>query len=193
MILLIDQDGPLADFDTHFYALCAERGWALHDGAATAETPCTEHRFLSDCPSTGGGKAARLAVESPGWFRSLPVVDGCVDGLNELLAHPDVDDVFICTKPLEASPTCRDEKAAWVRAHLGKAWERRLILTPDKSVVHGAILLDDAPKAAWYGSAGRATWKPVLYPTSWNHAESAWGNLPTWTWGEPVEDLLWLA
>ena len=29
MILLLDQDGPLADFDAHFHARCTAEGWTL--------------------------------------------------------------------------------------------------------------------------------------------------------------------
>lgn len=43
--------------------------------------------------------------------------------------------------------------AQWLVEHIGDGWDRRLILTPDKSLVVGDILLDDAPKHEWYGAA----------------------------------------
>ena len=34
----------------------------------------------------------------------------------------------------------------WVEEHLGRDWTLRLILTRDKTVVNGHILIDDKPK-----------------------------------------------
>ncbi len=109
---------------------------------------------------------------------------GAVDGFLELA---EVAPVWIVTKPLEANLTCRDDKALWIRQHLGKEWERRLIITPDKSMVHGSVLLDDAPKPEWFG---RATWVPVIYPWSFNGLGSEWADLPRWQWGDWPQRLL---
>lgn len=182
-ILLLDQDGPLAHFDAHFHAMVAENGWPMD---ATLETQTA--RFATDhIPDLVHRKRARRVVNTSGWFRALPVTEGAQEGIQILDKH---FEVWIVTKPLEANPSCRDEKAAWVVEHLGRKWERRLILTPDKSMVNGHLLLDDAPKSEWYE---RATWRPVIFSTVWNGRGSAWEGLPRWTWGDDVEILLSLA
>lgn len=179
-IVLVDMDGPLADFDRQFYDLCATNGWPLH---STFETQC--HRFATDCMlDQDHARAARIEVNSTRWFLDLPVVEGAVDGLNELAERADV---WICTKPLEANVTCRDDKAAWLARHFGDRWLQRLILAPNKSMVRGNVLLDDAPKLDWLGAAA---WRAVIYPTVWNGGGSAWGGLPRWSWGDSVEELL---
>lgn len=179
-IVLVDMDGPLADFDRAFHDLCTARGWPLH---STFETQC--HRFATDCMDDNSHAAeARRIVDSCHWFLDLEVVDGAVDGLAEL---DRVAEVWICTKPLEANPYCRDDKAAWVERYLGEHWLRRLILSPDKSMVRGSILLDDAPKPPWFE---RAEWAPVIFPTPWNGHGSDWDGLPRWSWGDPVDALL---
>lgn len=179
-VVLVDMDGPLADFDRRFYDLCSERGWPMH---STFETQC--HRFATDCMTEKAhAKAARAEVDSSRWFLDLPVVDGAVDGLHKLA---EVADVWICTKPLEANATCRDDKAAWLGRHFGERWLPRLILAPDKSMVRGHVLLDDAPKPAWFPLAA---WRPVIFPTAWNGSGSEWEGLPRWSWVEDPEALL---
>lgn len=179
--LLVDQDGPLADFDAQFFSLCRDNGWAMD---ASLETQ--KHRFATDhILNDQERRAARTYVnQDPRWFHDLPVVEGAVDGLNELDKH---FEVWLCTKPLEANKACRDGKADWVRRHLGEKWERRLIITPDKSLVHGVALLDDAPKPEWFA---RAPWRPIIFPTPWNRQGSKWAELPAWRWGDPVTDLI---
>ena len=194
VVILVDCDGPLAAFDDKFYELCAASGYELHGGDVHRDAKCTEHRFLTDCIAERVHRdAARDHVNGTRWFRDLPVVEGAVEGLSALLGHPDVDDVFICTKPLEADPHCWSDKAAWVRHHFGEDWLRRLVITPDKSAVRGHVLLDDAPKPEWFP---RAEWTPVIYPTSWN---APFGPFSTktrvdyndrWDWGDSIELLV---
>src|SRR5690606_26027440 len=105
----------------------------------------------------------------------LPVTPGAQEGVDALMAVG--VDVWVCTKPLEVNPTCRDEKGAWLREHFPML-EKRLIIAPDKSLVMGDILLDDAPSLEW---ARRATWMPVVFDAPFNRAGSIWERLPRWT------------
>lgn len=181
--MLVDMDGPLADFDRLFFARCAENGWEMD---CTLETQTA--RFATDhIPDRKLRRMARAMIDEAGWFADLPVTPGSVEGLHGLAEHAEV---WVCTKPLEANPTCRDDKGRWLARHFGKAWERRLVITPDKSLVAGAVLLDDAPFPEWFD---RATWEPVIYPTSWNGAGSKWDGLPRWGWVDDPAALLELA
>lgn len=176
--LLLDMDGPLAGFDSAGYDMCARLGLDVM-------VPRLERtaRYFTDNLSREHHDIARAEIESPGWFRSLPVVDGAKEGVAELIALG--IDVWVCTKPLEKNPTCRDEKGAWLREHFPML-ERRLIIAPDKSLIRGAILLDDAPKIEWLD---RASWSPVIFAEPFNGPGSEWHGLPRWTWGDPIRDL----
>lgn len=192
LTFLIDMDGPLADFDRQFFDRCTEAGYEMH---STLETQCC--RFATNCiTDPEHRRAARAMVDTEPWFRDLPVVPGALAGINELLAHPDVADVFICTKPLSVNKTCHSDKAAWVERHLGAEWLERLIITPDKSMVRCDILLDDAPKSHWFD---RAEWTPVIYPMPWNAQDTDYSrshrldDAPRWDWTMPVNDLVWIA
>lgn len=179
--VLVDMDGPLADFDALFFARCELNGWLLD---CTLERQ--RHRFATDhVLDADHRRRARQMVDATHFFRDLPPVDGAISGINELTDHADV---WIVTKPLEANTACASDKVGWVRQYLGADWLPRLIIAPDKSMVRGDILLDDAPHLHWLDTA---TWVAVVYPMTWNqHAESKWVHLPTWTWGRPVGELL---
>lgn len=178
--ILVDMDGPLADFDKAFFSLCNSKGWTLDC------TPFTQtHRFATDhIPHSIARSLARRFVETSGWFERLPMTGGAKGYMDQLAERAEV---WIVSKPLEANPTCRDEKGAWLRRNFGPEWERRLILAADKSMVRGDVLLDDAPHPDLYE---RATWKPVIFKTPWNGEGSKWAGLPHWTWGNPFDLLL---
>jgi len=181
-VVLVDMDGPLADFDLHFWLRCQEAGYGFDVGHVNDQ----RHRYFTDHLTDPAEKrAARAMVDAPGWFESLPVVAGAVDGVHAMIAAG--WEVWVCTKPLEANPTCRDAKAAWLAEHFGKGFDRRLIITPDKSLVRGDVLLDDAPKPEWFA---RASWRPVIFDAPFNRDGSEWGHLDRWTWGQPLAQLI---
>lgn len=183
MVVLLDMDGPLADFDGHFWERCLAEGWAFDIDLPSQQA----HRFFTEhMPDRAQRKAARRLVDSPGWFEDLPVVDGAAEGIIDLMAAG--FDLWVCTKPLEANPTCRDAKGAWLRRHLPDL-EHRLIIAPDKSLVMGDYLIDDAPHPAWY-DGGRATWAPIIFTAPFNGVGSDWADLPHWTWAEGTDELV---
>lgn len=184
-LILMDMDGPLVAFERKVYEVCQAEGIQLHGGEVTMENPCTIHRFMAECAEDKQQRALmRSLVEAEGWFSSLEPTEGAVEGMAEL---SEVADVWICTKPLEANLSCRDEKAAWVRDHLGPEWERKLIITPNKGMVNGHVLVDDAIKLSWMAYA---TWKPVVFDTPWNCEGSDWEPFDHWVWEDGVEELL---
>lgn len=178
MIFLVDMDGPLAGFNEHFFLRCGERGYEL-DCTLADQT----HKFAtSHIKDVTVRAAARSMVYEDGWFAQLPVVPGAVQGMNALA---EIGDVWICTKPLEANRTCRDDKARWIVEYLGVEWERKIIIAPDKSMVVGNILLDDGPHLEWYE---RATWHPVIFDAPFNRT-GQWADDDRWKWGDSVSDL----
>lgn len=183
-IILVDMDGPLAAFDRQFLRRVRENGWAMDIENEWEQ----RHRFATDhIISAKERKLARAMVGSAGWFADLPVVDGALDGL---LLLEEQADVWIVTKPLEVNPTCRDDKAAWMAKHFGERWLDKLIISPNKSMVRGHILLDDAPHIDWME---HASWHSVIFPMPWNDDGSKWAGLPRWSWEDDTEELMVLA
>lgn len=177
-------DGPLANFDLGFWNMCQEQGIQLDiEGLNDPK----RRRFMTDnIPDKSQRAVARSFVDhGPNrWFRDLPVVPGCQEGVARL-EEAGVD-IWICTKPLEANWRCRDDKAKWIRRYFPHL-EDKLLIMPDKSLAIGDILLDDAPKLKWFDAA---VWKPVIFPCPFNGYGSEWEGLPSWGWFDPIEDLL---
>lgn len=178
--LLLDMDGPMADFDKHHWDLCVSAGLEFDIDSVEQQT----HRYLSD--HIVGRKARREAYKiccAAGFFRELPVVEGLLGGL-EQIERIGVD-VWICAKPMADNPHCRDEKAAWVREHVPHLLDK-LIIAPDKSKIRGDALLDDAINVQW---PDRAVWRPIIFDAPYNRDGSEWERWNRWRWGDPIEDL----
>lgn len=173
--LLLDMDGPLADFDRHFWDRCIARGYTFDVGHHHHQ----RHRYFTEhLPIRGERKAARAMVDAPGWFADLPVTPGAIEGVAALLAAG--LDVWVCTKPLEVNPTCLNDKQAWL-AHHFPALHGRLITAPDKSMIRGDVLIDDAPKPEW---TARASWRPVIFDAPYNREGTPWEHLPRFRWAD---------
>lgn len=179
-VLLLDMDGPLADFDAQCWEACHERELLIDIGRPEDQS----FRYFTDHVISKQHRAElRRLIEQPGWFRNLPPVAGAIEGTQDLIRMG--FDIWVCTKPLETNPRCRDDKAAWLREYLPEL-EHKLIITPDKSMVRGAILLDDAPKLGWIQ---RSEWRPVIFPAHFNGRGSIWQRYPRWGWGMDPEIL----
>lgn len=183
MRILIDQDGVLADFDLRFWELCQEEGVKMD--IKSMDDPLRK-RFITDNILTKEDRSKMVQYVNYGkhrYFRDLPLMPGALEGVAALEAAG--HDIWICTKPLEANWRCRDDKAEWIRRHFPHL-EDKLILAPDKGLIKGDILLDDAPKLKWLAYA---EWEPVVFRHPFNGPGSQWDGLRTYTWGEPIEML----
>ncbi len=105
----------------------------------------------------------REVYTSPGFIRSLPAVPGSANAINELSERG--FDVFICTSPLSHYENCVLEKYEWVDEHLGRDWIKKLILTKDKTLIKGEILIDDRPEVE---GAATPEWEHVLFDRPYN-------------------------
>jgi len=138
MLILLDQDNVLADFESGF-----RRHWRNSFGE-DAPIEGKEHLFYirDRLPEHLQAYAAEL-YGTVGFFESLPPVSGAVEAAHALLAAG--HDMRICTAPVNQYRYCAGEKIAWVEQHLGTEWTRRVIIAKDKTWVRGDILIDDKP------------------------------------------------
>ena len=75
-----------------------------------------------------------------GFFRDLEPINSALFMFKRL---SDNFDVWILTAPSVQNPMCYTEKREWVGKHLGFEAAKRLILSPDKSLLIGDYLIDD--------------------------------------------------
>jgi 5'(3')-deoxyribonucleotidase len=102
------------------------------------------------------------------FFRKLAPLSGAVEGIKELARRG--HDVWILTKPSVLNPLCYTEKRLWVEDHLGLSWCERLIISPDKSLLMGDILIDDQLWVCFKGSQ-------ILFGGT-----SSSGDMIDWAW-----------
>uniref|UniRef100_A0A670Y3X8 5',3'-nucleotidase, mitochondrial n=1 Tax=Pseudonaja textilis TaxID=8673 RepID=A0A670Y3X8_PSETE len=80
--------------------------------------------------------------ESKNFFMELNPLPGAVEALKEM-AELEATEVFICTSPIKKYRYCPYEKFAWIEKHFGHEFLEHVILTRDKTIVSGHVLIDD--------------------------------------------------
>lgn len=147
-IILVDMDGVLSNFE----AACL-RDWKLSYPSAPYVGLQDRRSFdirddyslltkrISGDESTGRTLMDKI-MRLPGFYGTFGIIEGASQALEEMLVEG--YEVFICTAPM-SNPDCIRNKVDWVQRNLGKQWVERLIVTKDKTLVRGDILIDDNP------------------------------------------------
>uniref|UniRef100_F7A8Z1 Jupiter microtubule associated homolog 1 n=1 Tax=Equus caballus TaxID=9796 RepID=F7A8Z1_HORSE len=98
--------------------------------------------------------------EAPGFFLDLEPIPGALEAMREMNDMQDTE-VFICTSPPEKYDYSVYEKYCWVEKHLGPQFVERIILTRDKTVILGDLLIDD--KDTIQGQEETPSWEHILF------------------------------
>ncbi len=170
MIILVDQDGVIADFERGFLD-----EWRRRDLSAPF-VPIQDRRsfYVKDQYPAELRADVEAIYFAPGFYRSLPPVPGAIGALKTLvqMGH----DVRICTAPLSKYENCILEKYEWVEKHLGRDFTKRVILSKDKTLIRGSFLIDDRPEIE---ASGDAEWEHIIFDAPYNrHAQ---GKRLDWT------------
>ncbi|GBG24503.1 5'3'-deoxyribonucleotidase, cytosolic type [Hondaea fermentalgiana] len=121
--------------------------------------------------------SAKTITERRGFFANLPAIPGGVDAVRAMDSIPGIN-VILCTSPLSNYQYVLQEKFAWVEKHLGKPWIKKIVLTKDKTVVNGRILIDDRPEIK--GSVHPPPWEHVLFAQPYNAHIRGKRRLASW-------------
>lgn len=121
------------------------------------------------------------AQSQPSFFRKLNPIEGAFKALNEM--ESEGINVFIVSSPAIGNATCHSDKSAWLWEWFGERWSRKLVLTKDKTIVRGDVLIDDRPKVV---GAMKPTWTHVLFRQPHNeHIDDGRLHLDGWeNWRE---------
>jgi len=77
-----------------------------------------------------------------GFYRNLTPIAGAIEAMDVMLEANNIDP-YILTAPSLYNPLSYTEKRLWVEDYLGFEWVKRLIISPDKSLLKGDVLIDD--------------------------------------------------
>jgi 5'-nucleotidase len=160
MRILVDMDGVIADW-----------GQAFNDsialfGEEAAAIPRHQQQVTFDL-NAGRTERERAIIGAvmveAGFYSRLKPIPGARAALKGMLKAG--HDVRICTSPWVSNPTCASDKLNWVADHYGSHWAARVIITTDKTLVHGDYLIDDKPLIK-----GERTpdWEHVLFTQPYN-------------------------
>ena len=106
-----------------------------------------------------------------GFYIGLKPVKGAIEAMDALMRDENIDP-YILTAPSLYNPLSYTEKRIWVEDHLGFEWVKRLIISPDKSLLRGDILIDDHTRGRgqdmfqgqliYFGSPKFPNWTSVI-------------------------------
>lgn len=154
LIILVDMDQTIAGFDQRLFEIWKER---------YPFSPIPDRNSYTYSNKDDYERMMNIASEK-GFFRSLPEYEGASEKLNMLKSNPLIN-VFLCTKPLEKRNPCIVEKYEWIEEHLGKDWLDKVIITNDKTLCMGDILIDDHPKQV---GVVQPVWKYIYFNQPYN-------------------------
>lgn len=179
MLVLVDQDGVLADFESGFHT-----AWAVRHPEAPRIAVADRRAFraVDDYPPEWRDRV-RAVCSAKGFFRSLAPIPGALEALRAMLAEG--IDVRICTAPLDAYEHCVLEKYQWIEDHLGREFTRRVVMTKDKTLVRGDWLIDDNPTIV--GSRTPA-WRHAIYDAPYNRAATGATRMTWADWRQTLSN-----
>ncbi|XP_076075042.1 5'(3')-deoxyribonucleotidase, cytosolic type-like [Mytilus galloprovincialis] len=193
LMVLIDLDETLAAFEKHFVIKFREK--YPNEPYIPVEKRNTFYIAEQYDKLNFTDDSVRLELKkiyrSEHFFRDLPEIEGGCDAVKEMAEMEGVE-VFICSSPLFQYKYSAPEKYEWVEKHLGPDWINRLILTRDKTMINGDILIDD--KIHITGALHNPSWKHVVFTAPNNQNMKVKGDklrLNNWTdgtWRTMIED-----
>ena len=162
--ILVDMDGVIADFDGEFLKRWRER----HPEKFFIPMEERTVFYVKDqYPEELKPLVMEILLE-PTFFRDMMPIDGAKEALLEMDAMG--LEVFVCTSPFSTYQNCVREKYEWAENTLGSNWVNRIILTKDKTLIKGDLLIDDKPQIT--GVESVPSWEHVIYDRPYNRGEN---------------------
>ena len=161
--LLIDMDGVMADTMGGMFEYVEK-----HYGHSLAHEDVIDYWF-SGLPRDD----ILAAMRSVGFFRHLDVITGSVRAIKRLREQYN-GNVYVCSAPMEGAPLCEGEKRDWLAEHYDEQFAREAIISTDKSVVPGRVIIEDNPNI----SGGM--WRPVMFDQPYNRMVQQYPRMYGW-------------
>jgi len=160
-IVLVDMDGPLADFDAEVLSRLRTK----YPDMTLLST--RKHFYISD-DYPQHSQLVRSISDEQGFFESLPLAADALYGWQRIIDlgyHP-----RICSAPMKSNPFSMTEKINWLKREFvpifGKYVVEEAIISSDKHLHDGIVLIDD--RSELIGSK-QATWKHIVFDAEYNH------------------------
>ena len=106
-----------------------------------------------------------------GFYANLAPITGAIESVQKLI-NSEKFDPYILTAPSTRNPFSYTEKRVWIEKYLGIEFTEKLIISPNKGLLKGDILIDDLISGRGqesfegnimqFGSADYPDWKTVI-------------------------------
>ena len=106
-----------------------------------------------------------------GFYANLAPITGAIESVQKLI-NSEKFDPYILTAPSTRNPFSYTEKRVWIEKYFGVEFTVKLIISPNKGLLKGDILIDDLisgrgqenfeGKIMQFGSADYPDWKTVI-------------------------------
>jgi len=166
MKLLLDMDGVTADFMGHIYETVRAETGRQYCHADTVDY------WFNDNPDRN---LMLDIMNREGTYRHLGVITGAREAVTRLREDYDV---VVCSAPPKTSKTAEVEKREWLAEHFDADFAENAIITRDKHLVLGRLMIEDNPDIA-----RDAPWQAIMFNQPWNQGVNdlprmnGWGDL----------------
>ncbi len=106
-----------------------------------------------------------MVVARKGFFLDMLPIPGAIEAVRKISSLKNVN-LVVCTSPLKIVGWSVEEKYESVTRWLGSEYAEKMIVTRDKTLVSGLVLVDDNPKIE--GANPSPTWKQVTVRQPYN-------------------------
>lgn len=171
-------DGVVADFENHFMDVWKKR---YPNEFFVPFEERKAFKIKDDYPSEVRDKI-RAIYHEQNFFLNLPVIDGAKEAIETLKNKGHT--LFFCTSPLSDFKYSVIEKYIWVGKNFGPQWRKKIILTKDKTMIKGDILIDDKPEIT---GEIEPEWEHVLYDSPYNRATVGKRRINWWNYEKLFE------
>lgn len=170
-LVLVDMDGVLADWGAAYDA-----GLNFRPGETRGIPRHSEQRGfdLFEGLTEYQSSLVREVMDELDYFYLDPI-PGAIEAVQSMREYG--HEVMICTSPWLSNPSCLNDKIDWVCKHLGEGWEDRVIITKDKTIMLGDVLIDDKPNIKGHTTP---TWTQVIFDQPYNQDRQDLPRLRTW-------------
>lgn len=104
-----------------------------------------------------------LVMRRPNFYAEMDPIPGALEALVAMVAAG--HHVQLISQPDVDNPTGHSDKLSWVARHLGPEWRSRLVLTHDKTLWSGDVLIDDKPSITGLKTP---TWEHIYFTQRYN-------------------------
>lgn len=174
-VALVDMDGTVFDWDTRFNEIALDR---YPDFPVVHSTDRTDFDHL--CGPDWEWSRVLEVMDDPRLYEGMQPIAGAVEGVDRLLEAG--FKVPFASSPTWTNPGCVAGKVADVRQHWGPDQVKSLLLSMDKTILFGDVLIDDKPEIT--GANPSPMWEHLMYSQPYNayrnahaHRMNGWSDL----------------